>query len=774
MEVSGHTGSQLKLWYDKAAKTWTEALPIGNGRLGGMIFGTTANEKIQLNEDTIWYGGPKDADNPDAQAYLPEIRKMLMDGRQQEAEHLSRMALMSGPKYYHPYVPAGDLCLWFLDHNRPVEGYIRELNLETAIAQVSYRMDGAHYRREYFSSAADQVIVVRLESELPRGLTFSANLMRRPYDAGSRAIGDDTVVMQGECGKDGIAFSCVVKAIPEGGTVQTIGDFVSIEQADAVTLLIAVESTFRSANPEEICLQRLDAAAIKGYEELKRGHIAEYADKFNRVSIRLTGEELDTEQAQTLLLSTDRRLERVQKGGTDQGLIEIFFQYGRYLLVSCSRPDSLAANLQGIWNDSYSPPWESKYTININTEMNYWPAEVCGLPECHQPLFDLIERMRPNGRKTAKELYRSRGFVAHHNTNLWGETRLEGILVSSSIWPLGAAWLSLHLWEHYRYGLDEAFLAEQAYPVMKEAAEFLLDYMVEDAQGRLITGPSISPENKFILPSGVQGNLCMGPAMDMQLVYTLFTACMEAGKVTGDSDAVFRLQLEAAIGKLPRPQIGKYGQIMEWLEDYDEAEPGHRHISQLFALHPGEMIDKHRTPELAEGARRTLERRLASGGGHTGWSRAWIINFYARLGDGDSAFEHISKLLATSTYPNLFDCHPPFQIDGNFGGTAGIAELLLQSHGNVLELLPALPAAWPEGEITGLRARGAFGIDIRWQEGQVQHAVIRAGRSGSCRIRMKQPSLICHEDGTDVAYVLVDGIAEFACEAGSVYCVLPM
>lgn len=309
---------------------------------------------------------------------------------------------------------------------------------------------------------------------------------------------------------------------------------------------------------------------------------------------------------------------------------------------------------------------------------------------------------------------------------------------------------------------------------MKEAAEFLLDYMVEDAQGRLITGPSISPENKFILPSGVQGNLCMGPAMDMQLVYTLFTACMEAGKVTGDSDAAFRLQLEAAIAKLPRPQIGKHGQIMEWLEDYDEAEPGHRHISQLFALHPGEMIDKHRTPELAQGARRTLARRLASGGGHTGWSRAWIINFYARLGDGDSAYDHISKLLATSTYPNLFDCHPPFQIDGNFGGAAGIAELLLQSHGNVLELLPALPAAWPAGEITGLRARGAFGIDIRWQEGQVQHAVIRAGRSGSCRIRMKQPSLICHEDGTDVPYVLEDGIAEFACEAGAVYCVLPM
>ncbi|TBL69373.1 glycosyl hydrolase family 95 catalytic domain-containing protein [Paenibacillus thalictri] len=758
----------LKLWYEKWTAKWDEALPIGNGRLGGMIHGAPAQEKIQMNEDTIWYGGPKQANNPDAQSHLAEIRRMLMQGKQEEAEHLSRMALMSGPKYYSPYQPLGDLLVWFLHHQLPAEAYVRELDLETAVATVSYRIGTTSYRREYFSSAADQVMVVRVTCDHPGGLTCSANLMRRPFDGGSRAIAADTILMEGESGTDGIRFTCAVKAVAEEGFVRTIGDSLSVEGANAVTFLIAAESTFRSAKPEDACLARVEAAAAERYEQLKRSHIEEYAEKFNRVLLNISAETAEVQAK----LPTDRRLELVKAGHEDNSLVELFFQYGRYLLISCSRPGSMAANLQGIWNDSYTPPWESKYTININTEMNYWPAESCGLAECHEPLFDLIERMRPHGRKTAQDLYGCEGFVAHHNTNIWGETRIEGMLISSSIWPLGAAWLSLHLWEHYRYSMDVTFLAEQAYPVMAEAAEFLLAYMVDDGQGHLVTGPSISPENKFVLPDGTRGNLCMGPAMDMQIVHTLFHACMEASHII-QADGTLRRRLEAAIKRLPDIRIGKHGQIMEWLEDYEEAEPGHRHISQLFALHPGEMIDKHQTPELAEAAKQTLQRRLANGGGHTGWSRAWIINFWARLGDGAAAYEHIRKLIAASTYPNLLDCHPPFQIDGNFGATAGIAEMLLQSHGGVIELLPALPkAAWQDGEIKGLRARGAFGINIRWRAGQLQEAQIRAGQTGTCRIRYEQQLFVQCEDGAAVAFTNNGAIVEFAAQAGQTYRVL--
>ncbi|UKS30952.1 glycoside hydrolase family 95 protein [Paenibacillus sp. HWE-109] len=765
MITAAEGNSNLKLWYEQWASKWDEALPIGNGRLGGMIYGTLAQEKIQLNEDTIWYGGPKQGDNPDTPKHLAEIRRLLSEGKQKEAEHLSRMALMSGPKYYSPYQPLGDLLLWFYDHQQPAESYQRELDLQTAVSTVRYRLGGSGYRREYFSSAADQVIVVRVACDQPGGLTFSANLMRRPYDAGSKALAQDTIRMTGECGKDGVSFCCVVKAIPEGGLVRTIGDSLSVEGANAVTLLISAESTFRSAMPEETCLARIEAAAAQSYEQLQRNHLDEYSEKFERVSLRVSAGTTETAAA----LPTDKRLDLVKAGQDDTGLVELFYQYGRYLLISCSRPNSLAANLQGIWNDSFTPPWESKYTININTEMNYWPAESCGLAECHEPLFDLIARMQPQGRRTAETLYGCSGFVAHHNTNMWGETQVEGMLVSSSIWPLGAAWLSLHLWEHYRFGMDQTFLKDKAYPVMKEAAQFLLAYMVEDAEGRLVTGPSISPENKFILASGVQGNLCMGPSMDIQIVHTLFSACLEASRIMG-MDEAFRGSLDKAIKQLPAIQIGKHGQIMEWLEDYEEAEPGHRHISQLFALHPGEMIDKHRTPELAAAARRTLERRLANGGGHTGWSRAWIMNFWARLGDGDAAYDHLRKLLATSTYPNLFDCHPPFQIDGNFGATAGIAEMLLQSHSGVIELLPALPKAkWRNGAVKGLRARGAFGIDISWQDGQLQEATVRAAQNGVCCLRYENKLQVQLEDGNETACQYDGLIMAFPVQAGQTY-----
>ena len=723
-----------KLWYRQPAKEWEEALPLGNGRMGAMVYGGVDKEHLQMNEESMWYGGRVDRNNPDAKRQLPRIRELIFDGQISKAERLIKLAMSGCPDSMHPYQTLGDIYFEFEGMDE-YSDYHRELDLESAVYRQSFTCKDTQYRREMFISKPADVMIMHFTAEGTGRISFTAQLRREKFFDGVKKAGTRGICLYGNLGKGGYDFSMMLTAAAKDGTIEVVGEYLVVSNASDVTLYFCGDTSYHvtEAMLEPSIVDRIQRVSRDSVDKLCAEHKKDYRSLYARVEFDLGNlEKYDS-------VPTDERIMNAKEEPADIGLSKLYFDYGRYLLISCSRERGLPATLQGLWNKDMCPPWDCKYTININTEMNYWPAESCNLSECHMPLFELIKKMVPNGRVTAQRMYGCKGFMCHHNTDIRGDTATQDQWIPGSYWVMGAAWLCTHQWMHYQYTLDKEFLRE-SFPIMREAAEFFLDFLVEH-DGYLVTCPSVSPENTFILPNGEKGANIYGVTMDNQILRDLFTQCIEAARILGVEDELNE-QIKAARERLIPTRIGQNGTIMEWPEEYEEWEPGHRHISHLYGLHPSDQITVDGTPELAKAARKTLERRLSFGGGHTGWSRAWITNHYARLQDGEKAYENIEKLFADSTYLNLFDKHPPFQIDGNFGVTAAIAEMLVQSTTERIILLPALPRAWNNGSIKGLRVKGAGEIDLFWKDGILEECVVRSDKGMVTYMRYQETSTL--------------------------------
>ncbi len=726
---------QEKLWYTKAAENWNEALAIGNAKLGAMVFGGVFEEELQVNEESVWSGAKQERNNPSASVLLGEIRKALAEENPKRANLLAKEGLMGIPDKQRVYQLMGHLDLDFFNSKGTVENYKRELDLRNAEVTVSYTLvDGEEkvaVQRQYFANKTNNVIVIHIQSSKALGL--QARLRRKLFMERIWSEEGNTLAFQAG---EGITYTCMLRAksSDSNAEIHCHGEYLRIEDAKDIELYLTAATSFGHNDTTKSARLYLDRAMKKGVSRLREEHLEDYQKLYSQTSIQWACEENP--------MPTDQRLLNIAQNGlaADPSMLSLYCNYAKYLLIASSRSDTLPATLQGIWCEHMDPPWGCKFTININTQMNYWHAEMLGLGDCHHALFKHLERMYPNGVETAKIMYQARGWVAHHNTNIWGDTAPQDTWIPASTWVLGAAWLCTHIWEHYAYTKDLDFLAHYRY-LIEDACLFFLDYLCLNKKNQLVINPSVSPENSFFYANGEEGCLCEGCSMDTQILRQLFTICLEINSIlpAREDFAASIDELRQALAKLPETTLTHDGRIMEWLEDYEEVEKGHRHISHLYGLYPGEeFLGDER---LLEASEKTLRYRLEHGGGHTGWSRAWIMNFWARLAKADEVHENAEALLTQSTYPNLFDKHPPFQIDGNFGGAAGILRAILDSTEEVLYVLPALPRQWGSGEVKNLRAKAGLLVDISFNNGALEKMQVRSKEEGEFAFQYKKRTI---------------------------------